>query len=112
MSTGFFVDEEGARADSIDRWFRELDQRRIYYGPREWLVQVTSILREPDDVLWIQIADDTRFAGSVLLRVLPTTPVEQAVGALAARPQDSAGASPHVLSALLPPWMTAIPAQA
>jgi hypothetical protein len=72
--------ELGSR-DPIDRWFRALDQRRIDKGAHEWLVQVTGILRE-EDVLWIQIADDSRWAGSVLLRVRDTTSVEQAVRAL------------------------------
>jgi hypothetical protein len=72
---------EGGRLEPIDRWFRALDQRRIPKGAREWLVQVTGILRD-QDVLWIQIADDSRWAGSVLLRVRDTTSVEQAVRAL------------------------------
>jgi hypothetical protein len=67
--------------DSLERWFRALDQRRIDKGAREWLVQVTGILRD-DDILWIQIADDSRWAGSLLLRVRDTTSVEQAVRAL------------------------------
>ena len=74
----------GLSADLIDRWFRELDQRRIHHGAREWLVEVTGILCE-EDVLWIQIANRKRWAGSVLLCVRPSTPVEQAVRALSLR---------------------------
>ena len=74
--------------DSIDRWFRALDQRRISKGAREWLVQVTGILRD-EDIIWIQIADDSRWTGSVLLRVRASTSVEQAVGALKAGGFDS-----------------------
>jgi hypothetical protein len=88
MGTGGYGDEPGS-IDPIDRWFRALDQRRIHKGAREWLVQVTCILRD-EDVLWIQIADDSRWAGSVLLRVRPSTSVEQAVWALKTSPPGSA----------------------
>jgi len=81
---GFVQDDECRSVDLIDRWFRALDQRRIYHGAREWLVEVTSILCE-EDVVWIQIADRARWAGSVLLRVQPTTPVDQAIRALCVR---------------------------
>ena len=76
--------EERRSGDLIDRWFRELDQRRIHHGAREWLVEVTGILCE-EDVLWIQIADRAHWAGSVLLCVRESTSVEQAVRALAVR---------------------------
>jgi hypothetical protein len=81
----------------IDQWFRALDQRRNCFGMREWHVQVTSILVEKD-VLWIQIADAQRQCASVLLRVVPTTPVEQAVQALRTRGYSFAGACPTVVS--------------
>ena len=81
MSQAGVCDEGRASFDPIERWFRELDQRPICRGAREWLLQVTGILRDEDD-LWIQIADDSRWAGSVLLRVRATTSVEQAVRAL------------------------------
>src|SRR5262245_42377397 len=81
MSKAGVCDEGRASFDPIEGWFRELDQRRIYRGAREWLLQVTGILRDEDE-LWIQIADDSRWAGSVLLRVRATTSVEQAVRAL------------------------------
>jgi hypothetical protein len=76
--------EERRSLDLIDRWFRELDHRRIHYGAREWLVEVTGILCE-EDVLWIQIAARARSAGSVLLCVRESTSVEQAVKALSIR---------------------------
>src|SRR6188508_2395407 len=76
--------EEHRSVDLIDRWFRELDQRRIYHGAREWLVEVTGILCE-EDVLWIQIASRARQAGSVLLCVRESTSVEQAARALSVR---------------------------
>ena len=79
--------EERKSGDLIDRWFRELDQRRIYHGAREWQVQVTGILCE-EDVLWIQIANRARWAGSVLLCVRESTSVEQAVRALSVRTPD------------------------
>ena len=96
MSTAGYCDERGT-FDPIDRWFRALDQRRIYKGAREWQVQVTGILRE-EDMLWIQIADESRWAGSVLLRVRATTSVEQAVHAL-----KSSGASSSYPKVIGPP---------
>ena len=81
MSQAGVCNEGRANFDPIERWFRELDQRPICRGARQWLLQVTGILRDEDE-LWIQIADDARWAGSVLLRVRTTTSVEQAVRAL------------------------------
>ena len=97
MAMASFHDEERGGPELIDRWFRELDQRLIYQGPRAWELQVTSILHE-DDTVWIQIADCSRPAGSVLLRVGPTTPVEQAVKTLSLRPRGAVS-YPRVISA-------------
>jgi hypothetical protein len=98
MSTVSVSDECANRA-FMDRWFRQLDQRRIYHGAREWALQVTAILNE-DDALWIQIADSSPIAGSVLLRVWPTTLLDQAVGALASRTADGFTAYPRLVSPL------------
>jgi hypothetical protein len=84
--------------DLVDQWFRALDQRRIYFGVREWHVQVTSILVE-EEVLWVQIADGQRQAASVLLRVGSMTSVEQAVRALGTRGWGLADTCPSVISA-------------
>ena len=102
MPTALFQDSASSEAASeerrsvalIDQWFRELDHRRIHYGAREWLVEVTGILRE-EDVLWIQIAARARSAGSVLLCVRESTSVEQAVRALSVR---TPGSFPHPVS--------------
>lgn len=96
MNTALCQDEERGRLD-VERWFRQLDQRPIYRGPREWLVQVTGILRE-EDVIWIQIADDSRWSGSVLLRLRDTASVEQAVGALTFRKPDLSVSYPKVIT--------------
>jgi hypothetical protein len=64
----------------------------------EWLVQVTGILIE-EGVLWIQIADDARRAGSVVLRVASTTPVDQAVRALGTRAMIRPSSFPTVICA-------------
>ena len=93
----FQVEERGG-PELVDRWFRELDQRLIYQGLQEWELQVTSILHE-DDIVWIQIADSSRPAGSVLLRVRLTTSVEQAVRTLSLRPR-SVVSYPRVISAI------------
>jgi hypothetical protein len=92
--------EEARRedVDLVDRWFRALDQHPIHLGMREWHVQVTGILIE-EGVLWIQIADDPRRAGSVVLRVASTTPVDQAVGALKSRALVHTTSFPTVISA-------------
>jgi hypothetical protein len=91
------VSHEDRSLELVDRWFRHLDQRRIYQGLREWRVQVTSILLE-EDVIWIQIADDSRWCGSVLLRVRDTASIDQAVGALSLRTTDSSASYPKVIS--------------
>ena len=98
------IDDERRSGDLVDRWFRQLDQRRIYQGAAEWAVQVTGILCE-EDVVWIQIADDSRLAGSVLLRVRPTTSVEQAISALTSRARDAAQ-YPKVINASARPLRT------
>ena len=92
--------EEARRGDVdlVDRWFRALDQRSIHLGTRDWLVQVTGILIE-EGVLWIQIADEARRAGSLVLRVASTTPVDQAVHALKTRALDRTSSCPTVICA-------------
>lgn len=95
-----FCEQGGTSGDLIDGWFRALDQCLVYMGTREWSVQVTCILHQ-DDVVWIQIADDSPSAGSLLLRVGPTTSVEQAMKALSTRTRDLTS-YPLVLSALPP----------
>jgi hypothetical protein len=97
VSGPLFHREDQTALDPVDRWFRQLDQRRILQGSREWLVQVTGILRDEDDI-WIQIADDTRWCGSVLLRVRDTASVEQAVGALASRDCNASRSYPRVIT--------------
>ena len=100
------IDEQRRSGDVVDRWFRQLDQRRIYQGAAEWAVQVTGILCE-EGVVWIQIADDARLAGSVLLRVRPTTSVEQAINALTSRARDAAQ-YPRVINAFKTPRAASI----
>ena len=90
------LEQEHRIVDAVDRWFRELDQRRIYQGAQEWLVEVTSIFSQ-DDLLWIQMVVPARSAGSVLLCVRATTPTEQAVRALGDR--TLAAAYPTVVNA-------------
>jgi hypothetical protein len=87
-----------ADVELVDRWFRALDQRSIYLGLREWCVQVTGILAD-EGVLWIQMADESRTAGSVVLRVTPTTPVDQAVCALQGRSAPCSSSFPTVINA-------------
>ena len=95
-----FDDQPGTSGDLIDRWFRALDQQLVYLGPREWAVQITSILHLDDEV-WIQVADESRLGGSLLLRVGPTTSVDHAVRTLSTQTREVMS-YPVVLSALLP----------
>ena len=92
--------------DQVDRWFRALDQRLIYLGVREWLVQVTGVYVDNDDV-WVQIADGSRgggsAGGSIVLRVSSTTSIEQAVRLLTARQLRAACVYPMVVSAVASP---------
>jgi len=78
----------------VDRWFRALDQQKLRVGMRDWLVQVTGIHVE-DGVVWIQISDGLRRAGSVLLCVASNTSVTQAVRALTLRERDAEAATSH-----------------
>jgi hypothetical protein len=101
MSTVSVSGDECASRALIGWWFRQLDQRRICHGAREWAVQVTAIVDE-EDALWIQIADEAPRAGSVLLRLRSTASVEQAVAALNSRSQTPAS-YPVVINTCLPP---------
>ena len=80
--------EGGARdrghSEVVERWFRALDQRRVRIGLHEWLLQVTGIYEDNDDV-WIQIADGGSDGRSVVLRVSSDTSVDHALHALAQR---------------------------
>ena len=100
MSTGLVHDDQRASRDLIDQWFRQLDQRRIYQGSREWAVHVTAILND-EDSLWIQIAGDSRSPGSLLLHLRSTASLEQAVTALTLPPPQMAS-HPTVINTFLP----------
>lgn len=89
----------------VDRWFRALDQRRVRIGLHEWLLQVTGIYTDQDDV-WIQIADGAAPGGSVLLRVSVRTPIDHALQALAQRLHANAPAHPTIITATVPPAST------
>jgi hypothetical protein len=84
-------------SDVVDRWFRALDQRRVRIGLHEWLLQVTGIYEDHDDV-WIQIADGCSGGGSVVLRVSSGTSVDHALQALAQR-QLIVPAHPDIITA-------------
>ena len=85
----------------VDRWFRALDQRRVRIGLHDWLLQVTGIYADHDDV-WIQIADGAAHGGSILLRVSSRTPVEYALQALTHRGHASVPAHPTIITATVP----------
>jgi hypothetical protein len=88
-------------SDVVDRWFRALDQRRIRIGLQEWLLHVTGIYADQDDV-WIQIADGCSDGGSVVLRVSSGTSVDHALHALAQRAQLRGPAHPAIITATAP----------
>ena len=102
MAAASSNEETRDEIDQVDRWFRALDQRLIYLGIREWLVQVTGVYVDNDDV-WIQIADGSRAGGSIVLRVSSTTSIEQAVRLLTARQSRAACVYPRVVSAVASP---------
>ena len=85
-------------SDVVDRWFRALDQRRVRIGLHEWLLQVTGIYADHDDV-WIQIADGCSDGGSVVLRVSSSTAVDHALQALAQRGHLGVPAHPTIITA-------------
>jgi hypothetical protein len=89
-------------AEVVDRWFRALDQRRLRIGLHEWLLQVTGIYADHDDV-WIQIADGAAPGGSILLRVSARTPVDYALQELARRVHASVPAYPTIITATVTP---------
>lgn len=82
----------------VDRWFRALDQRRVRIGLHEWLLQVTGIYEDNDDV-WIQIADGCSDGGSVVLRVSSGASVDHALDALAQRGQLRVPVHPDIITA-------------
>jgi hypothetical protein len=85
-------------SEVVDRWFRALDQRRVRIGLHEWLLQVTGIYADQDDV-WIQIADGAAPGGSILLRVSARTPVDHALQALTQRLHANVPAHPTIITA-------------
>lgn len=91
-------DSRWSEQDAIGWWFRALDQRVIQVGLREWRLHVTGICVHADEI-WIQLADGGRCGGSVLLRVSPNTPVEQAVRLLARSRDGVASMYPAVVTA-------------
>ena len=89
---------ERGQPEVVDRWFRALDQRRVRIGLHEWLLQVTGIYADQDDV-WIQIADRAASGGSILLRVSARTPVDHALQALTQRLHANVPAHPAIITA-------------
>ena len=76
------TNSRSSEQDASSWWFRTLDQRVIQVGLHEWRLHVTGICVHADEI-WIQLADGGRGGGSVLLRVSPDTPVDQAIRLLA-----------------------------
>ena len=89
---------DAGHAEVVDRWFRALDQRRVRIGLHEWLLQVTGIYADRDDV-WIQIADGAAPGGSVLLRVSARTSVDHALQVLTQRLHANVPAHPAIITA-------------
>jgi hypothetical protein len=94
--------ETAAESSVVDRWFRALDQRPIYLGVRKWLVQVTGVYADADNV-WIQIADGMHAGGSIVLRVTSTTTIDEAVHMLTECRQRSERPYPLVFTAAVSP---------
>ena len=90
--------QDRGHSEVVDRWFRALDQRRVRIGLHEWLLQVTGIYADHDDV-WIQLADGCWDGGSVVLRVTSGTTVDQALQALTQRGHSGVPAHPTIVVA-------------
>lgn len=93
---------ESGHSHVVDRWFRALDQRRIRIGLHEWLLQVTGIYADHDDV-WIQLADGVKDGGSILLHVTEGTSVEQALRLLSTRVASPVSTRPLVVAVSVTP---------
>jgi hypothetical protein len=96
---------DAGHPEVVDRWFRALDQRRVRIGLHEWLLQVTGIYADHDDV-WIQIADGSSLGGSILLRVSARTPVDHALQVLTQRLHANVPAHPTIITATVSPAST------
>jgi hypothetical protein len=92
------TDSRSSEQDASSWWFRALDQRVIQVGLQEWRLHVTGIYVHADEI-WIQLAADGRYGGSVLLRVSLDTPVEQAVRLLARSCSGEMSMYPAVVTA-------------
>lgn len=98
MATQVPGGQDRGHSDVVDRWFRALDQRRVRIGLHEWLLHVTGIYADHDEV-WIQIADDCSDGGSIVLRVSPDTSIDHALQALAQRGHLGVLAHPAIITA-------------
>jgi hypothetical protein len=83
--------QHGETLSIADHWFVALDQRQIGTGTTSWVAQVLGVHREKDD-LWVQIAPSVDPDVTIVLRLSPATPVDEALGALERRnPTSDAG---------------------
>jgi hypothetical protein len=82
-----------------DRWFSELDQRRIARGPFSWLIQVDGVHVARRDA-WIQVALVDQPQSSVVLHLSPYATAANALAALQAWFQTPACERPHVVEVM------------
>ena len=73
--------------NTADRWYVALDNQRIDFNGRSWVVQVDGIHTQGDD-LWIQLSRVGFEGRGVVLHITPGVGIEQALRALAERIHD------------------------
>src|SRR5262245_1332611 len=82
-----------------DRWFAELDQRRIVRGPFSWLIQVDGVHVASRDA-WVQVALVDQPQSSVVLHLSRHATAANALAALHAWFQIPARERPHVVDVM------------
>jgi hypothetical protein len=82
-----------------ERWFAELDQRRIAGGPFSWLIQVDGVHLEQRDA-WVQVALVDQPLSSVVLHVSAHATAAHALAALQAWFKTPPCDRPHVVDVM------------
>jgi hypothetical protein len=82
-----------------ERWFSELDQRRIAGGPFSWLIQVDGIHVASRDA-WVQVALVDQPQSSVVLHISRYATAANALAALQAWFQTPPRERPHIVDVM------------
>jgi len=82
-----------------ERWFAELDQRRIQGGPFSWLIQVDGVHLAQRDA-WVQVALVDQPLSSVVLHISAHATAAHALAALQAWFRTAPSDRPHVVEVM------------